>query len=154
MSGLLGGVHPFLAVGHGLGEGMFPLLVEVAQGPVAGRQGFVPPRAGVVTGLAGSGGFGVRTDGAHGGVEGAEAGKSEFFADVAGCPGGFGGVGVADQPQPSVGHGWDVGGAGRAEGGERLMPGGPLVWGLATGFGADGVAGVIVSVHLAVGGDG
>src|ERR1035441_1977675 len=84
--GLFGGVLPFLAVGHGLDEGMFPLLVMVAKGPVAGGDGFVPLGAGVVIGLASGGGFGVRADGAQASVEGAELGQSEFFADMAGGP--------------------------------------------------------------------
>ncbi len=50
-----GGVLPFLPVGHGLGEGLFSLLVVVAQGPVAGGQVLVPRGAVVVAGLAGSG---------------------------------------------------------------------------------------------------
>jgi hypothetical protein len=66
---------PFLAVGHGLGEGVFLVLVLVAQGSVARGQGFVLLGVGVVTGLAGSFGFGVATDGAQGRVEGAEAGQ-------------------------------------------------------------------------------
>src|SRR5271167_1320345 len=36
-----GGLLPGLPVGHGLGEGVFSLLVEVTQGPVAGGQGLV-----------------------------------------------------------------------------------------------------------------
>ena len=68
---------PFLAVGHDLGEGLFSLLVVVAQGPVAGGQGLVPPGAVVVAGLAGGGGFGVGAAGAQGGVEGAEPGQAE-----------------------------------------------------------------------------
>src|SRR5262249_14554690 len=42
----------------------------------------------------------------------------------------------------------------RAEGGEGLVPGGPLVRGLVAGFGADRVGGMVVAVHLAVGRDG
>jgi hypothetical protein len=51
------------------------------------------------------------------------------------CPGGLGGVGVAEQPQLAVGHGPDAGAADRAEGGEGLVPGGPLVgvWWLGSG---------------------
>ena len=137
----------------GLGEDIFPLLVVIAQGAVAGGQGLVPLGAGVVTGLAGGVGFSVCADGAQASVEGAEPGQPQFFPDVAGRPGGLGGVGVADQPQPPVGHGPDIGPAGQAEGGERFMPGGPFVGCLAAGLGADGVAGMVVRVHLAVGGD-
>ena len=113
----------------------------------------MPPGAVVVAGLAGGVGFGVGADGAQVGVEGAEPGQPQLLADVAGCPGGLGGVGVAEQPQPPVGHGPDVGPVGRAEGGEGLVPGGPLVRRLAAGFGADRVVGMVVAVHLAVGGD-
>ena len=42
----------------------------------------------------------------------------------------------------------------RAEGEECLVPCGSLVWGLVAGFGADRVAGMVVSVHLAVRRDG
>ena len=55
---------PFLAVGHGLDEGLFLLLVMIAQGAVAGGQCLVPVRAVVVAGLAGGLGFGVGADGA------------------------------------------------------------------------------------------
>ena len=98
-------------------------------------------------------GFGVGADGTQGGVEGAEPGQPQFLSDMAGCPGGLGGVGVAEQPQLAVGHGPDAGAAGRAEGGEGLVPGGPLVWPLVAGFGADRVVGVVIAVGLAVGGD-
>ena len=63
---------PFLAVGHDLGEGLFLLLVVVAQGAVAGGQVLVACGAVVVAGLACGLGFGVGADGAQGGVEGAE----------------------------------------------------------------------------------
>ncbi len=59
--GLSGGLLPFLPVSCGLGEGVFPLLVVVAQGAVAGGQGLVPGGAAVVAVLASGGGFGVRT---------------------------------------------------------------------------------------------
>ena len=118
---------PFLTVGHCLGEGMFALLVVVAQGPVAGGQGLVPPGADLVTSLAGGAAFSVRADGAQSGVQDAEPGQPQFFADVAGCPDGLGGVSVADQPQLPVGHGLDIGAVGWAEGAERLVPGGSLV---------------------------
>ena len=71
-----GGLFPFLPVGHGLGEGLFLLLVVVAQGPVAGGQVLVPRGAVVVAGLAGGVGFGVGADGAQAGVEGAEPGQA------------------------------------------------------------------------------
>jgi len=38
LAGPGGGLLPFLPAGHDLGEGLFPLLVEVAQGAVAGGQ--------------------------------------------------------------------------------------------------------------------
>ena len=45
-----GGVLPVLPVGHGLGEGVFALLVGLAQGPVAGGQTLLPCGAIVVAG--------------------------------------------------------------------------------------------------------
>jgi hypothetical protein len=77
-----GGVFPVLPVGHGLGEGVFLLLVEVAQGPVAGGQGVVPLGMVVVAGLAGGLGFGVGADGAQGDVEGAEPGQPQLLSDA------------------------------------------------------------------------
>jgi hypothetical protein len=79
----------------------------------------------VVAGLAGGAGFGVGSDGAQGGVEGGEPGQAQVFPGVAGCPGRFGGVGVAEQPQPAVGQGADAESAGWAEGDEDLRPGSP-----------------------------
>ena len=70
-----GGVLPFLPVGHGLGEGLFLLLVVVAKGAVAGGQVLVPCGAVVVAGLAGGVGFGGGADGAQAGVERAQAGE-------------------------------------------------------------------------------
>ena len=52
----------------------------------------------VVAGLAGGVSFGVAADNAEGGVEGAEPGQPQLFADVLGHPGGLGGVAVADEP--------------------------------------------------------
>jgi hypothetical protein len=89
---------PILPAGHGLGEVPFLLLVVVAQGPVAGGQVLVPGGAGVVAGLAGGVSFGVGADDAEGGVESAKPGQTQLFDDVAGCPGGLGGVAVAEQP--------------------------------------------------------
>ena len=83
----------------------------------------------------------------------AEPGQTQFPADVAGRPGGLGGVGVADQPQPPVGHGPDIGPVGWAEGEERLVPGRSLLRCLVGGFGSDRVVGMVVAVGLAVGGD-
>ena len=72
---------------------------------------------------------------------------------MAGCPLGFGGVGVADEPQAAVGHAADVGPVGRAEGEEGFVPGGALVGCVVGGFGADRVGGVVVAVGFAVGAD-
>ena len=58
----------------------------------------VPGGAVVVAGLAGGVGFGVGADNAKGGVEGAELGQPQLFSDVAGCPGGLGGVAVTQEP--------------------------------------------------------
>lgn len=73
---------------------------------------------------------------------------------MARCPGDRGRVGVAEQPQPPVGHGPDARPGCRAEGGEGLVPGGPLVRCLAAGFGANRVGGMVVTVHLAIRRDG
>lgn len=73
-----GGVLPFLAFGHSLGEGVFSLLVKVAQCAVAGGQALVPPGADVVSGLRGGVGFSARADGAQASVEGAEPGQPQF----------------------------------------------------------------------------
>jgi len=58
----------------------------------------VPGGAVMVICLAGGVSFGVGAEGAEGGVEGAEPGQPQLFADVAGCPGGLGGVAVAQDP--------------------------------------------------------
>src|SRR5205085_1573030 len=79
-------------------------------------------------------GFGVGADSAQGGVEGAEPRETQLFPDVTWCPGGLGGVGVAEQPQPRVGYGPDVGPGCCAEGEVCLVPGGTLVLVLVTGI--------------------
>ena len=132
---------------------MFSLLIEVTQGPVAGGQGLVPLGMVVVGDLAGGLGFGVGADSTQGGVEGTEPGPPQFLPGVAGCASGLGGVGVAEQPQAAIGHHPDVGAVGRAESGEGLMPGGPLVGCLAARFRTDGVIGMGVAVRLPVGAD-
>ena len=152
-AGVDGGVLPVLPVGHGLGEDGFLLLVAVAHRPVGGSQFLVPSGASIVTGLAGGVGFGGGADGALVGVDRAEPGQPQFPADVAGSPGGLGGVGVPDQPQPAVTHGPDVRRAGRAEGEEGLVPGGPLIRRVPGGLGADRVVRVVIAVHLPVGSD-
>jgi len=50
---------------------------------------------------------------------------------------GFGGVGVADQPQPAIGYGAPVRAVGGAEGKEGFASGGALVGGVVAGFEAD-----------------
>ena len=81
--------------------------------------------------------FGVGAERAKGGVKGAEPGQPQLFPGMAGCPGGLRRVGVADQPQPPVGHGPDVGLAGRAEDREGFVPGGPLVRCFLAGLGTE-----------------
>jgi hypothetical protein len=75
---------PIPGVRHGLGEGVFSLLVKVAQCAVAGGEALVPPRAGVISGLTGGVGFSARADGAQASIEGAEPGQPQFFPGVAG----------------------------------------------------------------------
>jgi hypothetical protein len=77
----------------------------------------------------------------------------QLLPHIQGRPGGLGRVGVTGQPQLPVGHGPDVRLACRAEGGESLVPGGPLVGCLPGGRGADRVIGMVVAVHLPVRGD-
>ena len=79
-----GGALPFLAFGHGLGEGVFSLLVKVAQCAVADGQALAPPGAGAVSGLTGGVGFSAGADVAQASVEGAEPGQPPFFPGVAG----------------------------------------------------------------------
>ncbi len=55
--------------------------------------------------------------------------------------------------QGTVGQAADVGAVGGAECGEGFVPGGALVRGVAGGFGADRVGGVVVARQLAVGAD-
>ena len=95
-----GGLLPFLAADHGVVQGLFALLVVVAQSAVGGGQGLVPGGAAGVTVLAGGVGFGGGADGVQSCVEGAEPGQPQLLSDVAGSPGGLGGVGVPDQPEP------------------------------------------------------
>jgi hypothetical protein len=83
-----GGLLPFLAADHGVVQGLFALLVVVAQSAVGGGQGLVPGGAVVVTVLAGGVGFGGGADGVQSRVEGAEPGQPQLLSDVAGSPGG------------------------------------------------------------------
>lgn len=69
MPGEGGGAFPVLPVGRGLHQGLFALLIKVAQGSIAGGQGLLPSAGVVVAGLAGGGGFGVGSDRAQGSVE-------------------------------------------------------------------------------------
>ena len=55
--------------------------------------------------------------------------------------------------QPAVGHAADVGPVDGAEGGQGLIPGGPLVRGGRGGFGSDGVGRVVVAGQFAPGAD-
>ena len=58
-----GGLLSFLAVDHGVVQGLFALLVVVAQSAVGGGQGLVPGGAVVVIVLTGGVGFGGGADG-------------------------------------------------------------------------------------------
>jgi hypothetical protein len=107
----------------------------------------------VVAGLAGRIGLGVGAERAEGGVKGAEPGQPQLFPGMAGCPCGLRHVGVADQPQPPVGHGPDVGLAGQAEDREGFVPDGPLVRCFLAGLGTERVIWMVVAVHFPVRGD-
>src|SRR6266568_5468785 len=151
--GSFGGVLPFLPGGYVLGEVVFSLPVVVAEGPVAGGQVLVPGGAVILAGLAGSGCLGVGADGGQGGVEGAEPGQPQLLPGIRGRPGGLPRVGVAGQPQLPVGQGPDIRLACRAEGGESLVPRGPLIRCFPGRLGTDRVIGMVVAVHLPVRGD-
>jgi hypothetical protein len=71
-----GDLVPFLPGGHRLGEGLFSLLVEVAQGAVAGGQMIMAGGAVLVAFLAGGLGFGGGPDGGQAGIEGGKPGGS------------------------------------------------------------------------------
>jgi hypothetical protein len=58
-----------------LGYGLFPLPVQVTQGPVGAGQGLLPPGAVLVAYLAGRISFGVGAERAQAGVEGTEPGS-------------------------------------------------------------------------------
>jgi hypothetical protein len=64
-----GGVFPVRPVGHGLGQGLFLLLVQVTQGLVGAGQGLLSAGAVVVAGLAGGVGLSGSAGGAEVGVE-------------------------------------------------------------------------------------
>ena len=78
----------------------------------------------------------------------------QLVADVLRGPGRFDRVDVAQVLQHPVGYAPDVGGVGRSEGGEGLVPGGPQVRGGGDGFGADRVGGVMVAGQFPPGADG
>ena len=115
------------------------------QGVVAVRE-LVLAGGGVVLAAAVGGlGFGA---GAHGGQVGGPGGGADLaqlFPDVPGRPGGLDGVGVAQVPQPAVGHAAHVRPVGRAEGGQGLVPGGPNVRRGRGRFGPDRLGGVGVA---------
>ena len=134
LPGTGGGPLPVLPTGHGLGEALLSLLVQVEQGPIeAARVSCRSARSRSPVLLAAAPSAAARVA-SSASVEGPEPGQPQLLSDVRRCPGGLSGVAVAEQPQPTVGHGADVGAADRAEGGERLIPVGPLVRCLTAGF--------------------
>ena len=56
--------------------------------------------------------------------------------------------------QLAVGHAADVGPVDGSEGGQGLIPGGPLIGSGCGGFGSDGVGGVVVAGQFPPGADG
>ena len=140
-----GGGVPVGAVGHRLGEHGLALPVGLLQGLVAGGQ-LVPGRGVVVVAaVSGGAGLGGGAQAGQAGVPGGGADLAQLVPDVPGGPGGLDGVGVAQVQQPAVGHAAHVRAAGRAEGGQGLVPGGPDVGGGRGRFGADRVGGIVVA---------
>ena len=149
-----GGGVPVGPVGHDGGKHGLAVLVGLVQGLVAGGEIPLLGSAVVLAAMCGGGGLGAGAQAAQAGLPGGGADLAELVADVLRCPGGFGGVGVAQVQQQPVGHAADVGPVDRAESGEGLVPGGPQVGGGRGRFGADGLGGVLVAGQFPPGADG
>ena len=149
-----GGRVPVGPVVHHGGEHGLALPVGLVQGLVAVAKLLLLDGVVVLAAAGGGGGFGVGAQAGQAGVPGGGADLAELVADVLRCPGGFGGVSVAQVQQQPVGHAADVGPVDGAEGGEGLVPGGPHVGGGRGGFGADGFGGVVVAGEFPPGADG
>ena len=140
-----GGGIPLGAVGHRGGERGLALPVDLVQRVVAAGE-FLLPRGGVVFAAAAGGlGFGAGAEGGQAGGPGGGADLAQLVTHVPGCPGGLDGVGVAQVQQPAVGHPAHVRPAGRADGGQGLVPGGPNVRRGRGRFGPDRLGGVSVA---------
>jgi hypothetical protein len=126
---LHGGLVPVIPVGHGGREHRFSLAVGVVQGLVAAGQRLLAGGFLMVTALLGGGGFGADAEPGKLGVPGGGADLAELITDPLGRPGRFDRVGVAQVQEHPVGQGPNIGPVGGAEGAERLVPGGPEVWG-------------------------
>jgi hypothetical protein len=108
----------------------------------------------VVAALFCGAGLGGGAQAGQAGVPGGGADLAQLVADVPGGPGGLEGVGVAQVQQPAVRHAADIGAAGRAEGGEGLVPGGARVGSGCDRLGADRIARVVIAGQFAPGADG
>src|SRR5258708_6464777 len=113
----------------------------------------MPSGALVLAAQAGDAFFGLGPSCGPAGVVGAGPDLLQLAADVAGCPGGLGGIGAAHVQQRSVGQAAQVDPVDRAERGERAVPGGAFLGAVPGWLGADGLGGMVVAVQLAVGAD-
>jgi hypothetical protein len=101
----------------------------------------VPGGSLMVAGAFGSCGVRVGAGRGQAGFARADADLAELVSDPLRRPGGLDGVGVAQVQQPAVGHASEVGPVDGAEGGQGLIPGGPLVGAAAVGSGPMGSVG-------------
>ncbi len=147
---LPGCLVPVGPVGHGRREHGLAFTVGVVHGPVAGGQDLLPGGRLVVAASGGRLGFCLGPDRGQAGFLRAEADLAELATDPLRRPGGFDGVGIAQVQQGPVWQAADIWAVDGAEGGEGLVPGGPLVGVARYGFGADRLGGMIVAAQFPV----
>src|SRR5690242_17074119 len=84
----------------------------------------------------------------RGQVRGVRAGSDlpKFTADMTGCPCGLCRVGAAHMQERSIGQAAQIDAVGRAESGERRIPGGAFVWAVSRGLRADRLDGMVIAV--------
>ena len=140
-----GGLLPVGSVGHDGGEHSLALGVGVVHGLVAGRENLLLMSLFMLAPVLGGAGLGAGADGRQLGFLGTEADLAEFVADPLRGPGGFDGIGVAQVQQRPIGQAADIGAVYRAEGGEGLVPGGPLVGVGRYGLGSGRLGGMVVA---------